>query len=115
METENDVLRGFWNDELNDERRGCGRSDPVRRRLKIVTFVSESNGRGRRKRKSRLVELIRDGSTGRAYTVAEDLILPRRNGGLRPDVLATEVLTDMPDRMDRTTDVLLARLRDSIK
>lgn len=85
----------------------------VIRKLRIVSFESHSNGKGRKKRHAREVQFLVDESAagGRVtYQIKRGEIRSRKSRrGLQPDQLAMEVLSHLPPDM-RTPDTLLERL-----
>ncbi len=89
-----------------------GQHDAIRK-LRIVSFESHSNGKGRKKRQPREVQFLVDESAagGRVtYQIKNGEIRSRKSRrGLHPDQLAMEVLSHLPPDM-RTSDVLLERL-----
>lgn len=83
------------------------------RKLRIVSFESHSNGKGRKRRRSREVQFLVDESAagGRVtYQIRNGEVRSRKSRrGLQPDQLAMEVLTDLPV-VERSPDTLLERL-----
>ncbi len=89
-----------------------GHHDTIRK-LRIVSFESHSNGKGRKRRKSREVQLLVDESAAGGkvtYQIRSGEVRFRKSRrGLQPDQLAMEVLTDLPIE-ERSADTLLERL-----
>lgn len=85
----------------------------VVRKLRVVSFESHSNGKGRKKRPSREVQFLVDESAAGGkvtYQIKRGEIRSRKSHrGLAPDQLAMEVLTDLPIN-ERSPDNLLERL-----
>lgn len=83
------------------------------RRLRIVSFESHSNGKGRKRRKSREIQFLVDESAAGGkvtYQIRSGEVRFRKSKrGLQPDQLAMEVLTDLPVE-ERSPDTLLERL-----
>ncbi len=80
-------------------------TDPVHQRCRIVTFLSESSGKGR-KRKPREVQLLIVDEKY-AYQIINGEIKGRRDK-ISPDILALEILTHLPYE-ERNTETLLNR------
>ncbi|MEK7527599.1 MAG: hypothetical protein AAB574_01080 [Patescibacteria group bacterium] len=81
--------------------------------LKIVDFLSRSNGHGRKPRRwPREVILLRYDQT--TYQVKSGEIVPRKSGGLAPDVVANEALAFLPPE-ERSVDNLLVYARNKVK
>ncbi len=77
--------------------------------LKLVSFVSHSQGRGKNRRRGRDVTLLVDHNAPKsvAYQVVRGEIRPQRKGrGIPPDILAMEVLSHLPQD-EQTPDRLL--------
>lgn len=93
--------------EVEEEMRG---SDLVRQRCRIVSFRSMSAGRGRKKRRPRWVDLLVV-DDAYAYCIAGGEVKSRktRDHHIAIDVLAKEILEDLPDD-ERTVDRLLERI-----
>lgn len=84
-------------------------SDPVLQRCRIVSFVSRSAGRGK-KRRERWVELLVVDDT-HAYCIENNEIKQRKNKDyVAIDSLAHEILSDLPED-ERTVDRLLERAK----
>lgn len=83
------------------------------RKLRIVSFESHSNGKGRKKRRTREVQFLVDESAAGGkvtYQIRSGEVCFRKSKrGLQPDQLAMEVLTDLPVE-ERSPDTLLERL-----
>ncbi len=105
LDYEQSVLEEVRAEALNEH-------DSVRK-LRVVSFESHSNGKGRKKRRSREVQFLVDESAAGGkvtYQIKSGEIRSRKSHrGLAPDQLALEVLTDLPIN-ERSPDNLLARL-----
>lgn len=87
-------------------------SDPVLQRCRFVSFVSRSAGR-RRKRKDREINLLLVDNKY-AFQVIRGEIKPRkRNNFVEPDVLALEILSDLPYE-ERSVEILIQRVMKGI-
>lgn len=80
-------------------------NDPVYKRCRLVTFLSESSGRGK-KRKPREVQLLIIDEKY-AYQIVNGEIKGRRDK-TAPDILALEILTHLPSE-ERTAETLLTK------
>jgi hypothetical protein len=80
--------------------------DPVFNRCKLVSFESRSAGMGR-KRKPRDVQLLVIDKSY-AFVVKNGEVKSRHNQITAIDVLATEILTDLP-YSERSVEILLRR------
>lgn len=79
---------------------------PIYDRVRFISFISYSNGRGRRRREGRQVELLVIDNTY-AYVVDHWEVRARKHHDhLAIDVLANEVLSHLPSE-ERTVDKLL--------
>lgn len=86
-------------------RQEAERENPVKQRCQLVSFISHSAGRGR-KRKSREVNLLVVDNTY-AFVVENHQVMRRKNKDyIQIDVLANEVLGTLPQD-ERTVDRLL--------
>jgi hypothetical protein len=87
--------------------------DPVRQRCYVVSFVSRSAGRGKKRREREVELLVVDNSY--AFIIKNNEIRPRKKRDrVAIDVLANEILSDLP-RDERTVDRLLERARGITK
>lgn len=92
--------------EIKDE---ADKDNPVQQRLRKVSFISHSNGRGRGKRKAREVDLLVVDDMY-AHLISRGEIRRRRNRDyVEIDVLANEILNFLPLE-ERTPDRLLEML-----
>lgn len=90
---------------LQSIRREALLTDPVYNRCRFVTFLSQSAGRGRKRRPREVQLLVIDDNY--AYQVKNGELKGRRSG-IGIDVLAMEILTDLPNE-ERSVDALLRR------
>ena len=105
-----EVSLGDWEEVIENYNRQVSReameeisaSDPVAQECDYRRFISESNGRNRRRRKPRLVELLE--YHGKIYTLKGD------NAYGKIDEIAADVLRDVVEE-DKAVQVFLARLR----
>lgn len=100
---------------LSQIRREILQQDPVwRQGVRYREFLSWSNGAGKKRRKKpRQVTLLVVGDI--AFQVKNREIIPRKKpNGLPIDVLAQEILCDVPWQ-DRTPEVLLRRAQKTHK
>lgn len=81
----------------------------VGRTCKLVSFVSRSNGRGRRPRQPRDVSFLKIGKMT-YQIIAGEVHNPKHRRNTPIDSAACEVLTDLPWE-DRTPEALLERTR----
>jgi hypothetical protein len=113
MKKEKNNYEEYCQDVLLEVKKEFREHDPVAQRCKYISFVSESNGRRRKKRRVREVSfLIVDGRS--VYQIINGELKPKFKNKRRvswassPDRLAEEILTDVPLN-ERTPDMLIAR------
>lgn len=99
-----------YEEELARVARELLANDTVARRCRLISFRSRSNGRWRKPRHLRYVDLLVVDSD-HAYVVKDGEIKPRRKRGdhSQPDQLAAEILENLPED-ERTADALLQRV-----
>lgn len=102
---------------LEDILRETQEADVVKRNCRIISFVSRSNGRGRSHRLPREVTFFvykSGGDRSLVFQVKHGEIFPQKWGLIRPDLVATEVLQNLP-KDERTADKLLQIVQNKNK
>jgi len=97
---------------VNEIRREVRDDNPVLQRCRFVSFVSRSAGRGR-KRKPREVNFLIIDNRYAFQVIRGEVKARRRNNFLEPDMVALEVLRDIPYE-ERSTEILLKRAMQRI-
>ena len=92
---------------LNEIREELRDNDPVLQRCRFVSFLSRSAGRGR-KRKAREVNLLVIDNRYAFQVVRGEVKSRRTNNYMEPDMVALEILRDIPYE-ERSTEMLLKR------
>ncbi len=110
-----EAVEDYERSVLDEVRAEASTQHDAIRKLRIVSFESHSNGKGRKKRRGREVHFLIDESAAGGkvtYQIKSGEIRSRKNRrGLQPDQLAMEVLAHLPLEM-RTVDTLLERLEN---
>lgn len=105
IEDESRELRKYWQNACEEEEKEDNRTNPILRYFSYKNFISHSNGRHRKGRKSREIELVTVNHTGKTITLKD---VPTR--GL--DFLAREALTGSANHDDDHFRIVVDYLRN---
>ena len=102
-------LKEYKQSVLTEVQKEARENDPLLQRCYLVSFVSHSGGRGRKRQERQVELLVIDNSY--AHIVVDGEVQPRKgNEHIAIDVFANEVLVNLPEDQ-RTVDNLLNLLK----
>lgn len=106
--TTDERWREYLNEIIQESAREMIENYPIPKEIRVASFTSISNGRGRLSRRPREVKLLKVGRT--TYQIKQGEVISRKGGGIKPDVMAKEVLYFLHDD-EQTPERLLELLR----
>ena len=102
-------LGDYYEDTYSEIKKEVNEGNLVNRRCKVVSFISRSSGRGRKRRERHVELFVVDNSY--AHRVLDNEIRPRKDREhVAIDILAMEILKDLPWD-ERTPQKLLEMAR----